>query len=356
MRATSLPVLNATTARLVDAVQANCDVADATHARERSLCTYLLAMREYFRWATDLPLGTAPDTASLGRWIAQHEERWEDLRANDAAIFQSLPLSEDIEAFAEDRVNDQLVSSSLVYGAGIGLFGAPLFFLADKESEVIRDGVRVIVTGRELARGVSAPPAMSRGDTVTVRRDALRRWLWTRLEGWQRRRRDDAFAAALHAHEGTDGLDSMLDRMADGEVESLVLHELGELQATRLLGPVWEDMLANVGDRKAELALRAVRDLLADCLVTLPALMEKSATASLLFWFANLDGHRRALAPELAAAYSSANARIDLPALEAAVHSGRERWRSEALELTAHWRAGGAAAVAPAALRLCNLP
>ena len=42
-------------AELVAAVQTNCDIADARHARDVSLCTYLLGMREFYRWEHDRP-------------------------------------------------------------------------------------------------------------------------------------------------------------------------------------------------------------------------------------------------------------------------------------------------------------
>lgn len=35
---------------LSTAVQHNCDIADAQHARNFTLCTYLLKMRELYRW------------------------------------------------------------------------------------------------------------------------------------------------------------------------------------------------------------------------------------------------------------------------------------------------------------------
>jgi hypothetical protein len=225
-----------------------------------------------------------------------------------------------------------------------------VFFLARLESEQRRDGVRVIVAGAELARGVTAPPAASRGGTIVVRTDALRRWLWTRAETTQRGRSDTAFARALLAY-GTDAADAV-DRMARGETESLVLHELGELQAGELLGTEWEDMLLDLHDRRAEVVLRAVRDLLADCLVTLPQLAARGATRSLLFWIANFDGMRRALAPELAAAFIRDSARMDLAALERAATDGRQRWRDLAFELLAAWRRGGARAVCQESARL----
>ncbi len=44
------PVSPGERARLARAVQTNCDIADAHHAADMTLCVYLLQMREYFRW------------------------------------------------------------------------------------------------------------------------------------------------------------------------------------------------------------------------------------------------------------------------------------------------------------------
>lgn len=40
---------------LVETVQKNCHIADANHARNLTMCTYLLEMREFFRWENELP-------------------------------------------------------------------------------------------------------------------------------------------------------------------------------------------------------------------------------------------------------------------------------------------------------------
>lgn len=339
-------------ARLVDTVQRNCDRADALHAREKSLCTYLLGMREYFRWAERLPLDALPDRTRLARWIAAREQAWDELRDRGDAGFEPLPLAAPLDAFDEAGANRALAAHGLVYGAGIGLFGAPLFFLAERESQQTRDDAQVIVAGRELARGIIAAPAASRDRTVLIRLDALRRWLWTRAEAAQRSR-ERPFVAALGAY-GAEDTAAVVERMARGEIETLVLHELGELRAGALLGAAWEDMLAHVDDRRAELALRALRDLLADCLVTLPQLVERDAHASLLFWFATFDGLRRALAPQIVAAYRAEDARVDLAALERAVQATREEALGAALELCAAWHDGGPAAVVEATRRLAG--
>jgi hypothetical protein len=327
---------------LATAVQFNCDLGDALHAREKSLCTYLLGMREYFRWSAGLPLGAAPDRGRLSEWISQREQRWDALRDHDAATYAELPLAGGIDPFDDARANRDLPAMGLVYGAGLGLFGAPMFVLAQCESDQLRDGVRVIVAGTELARGITAAPAVSRNNTILIRRDALRRWLWTRTETALRGPRDNAFALALRAYGADAGVEAAVVAMAKGEAETLVLHEMGELHAGHLLGTEWEAMLLDVGDRRTEVVLRAVRDLLADCLVTLPRLTARAATRSLLFWQANFDGLRRALAPELAESCRMESGGLEFDRLARAADSSRRVWEQHASDLLAGWRKGGA--------------
>lgn len=338
-------------APLVEVVQRNCDLADAQHAREKSMCTYLLDMREHYRWAASLPLGIAPDRTLLSDWIAQREQRWDHLAPGNADSFTPLPLGDGLDPFDEPGANSRLAERGLVYGAGIGLFGAPLFFLATQAAEQARDGARVIITEREWARGMAAPPAASRGTSVIVRRDALRRWLWTRFEAGSRRGTDNAFTAALRAYAVTDDAADTVDRMARGETETLILHELGELRAGARLGADWEEMIS-ASDRRTELVLRALRDLLADCALTLPALVERADDASLLFWIATFDGVRRQLAPELAASYCSESNRIDRAALSLAARSGENHWEERAQQLLDAWRGGGSTALARTASAL----
>ena len=86
-------------AALVQAVQTNCDIADARHAREVSLCTYLLGMREFFRWEHQLPYGASPPRDEVGRWITEREARWEQIADAD---FVAVPVAgHDFDAFDE---------------------------------------------------------------------------------------------------------------------------------------------------------------------------------------------------------------------------------------------------------------
>lgn len=285
--------------RLIAAVQRNCHIADARHAREMTLCTYLLEMREFYRWEAGIPLGDPLARPEVGAWLSEREELWETLVEDS---FGAVPVAGiDYEPFAVADINAQLVPQGLVYGAGIGRFGKPHFFLGRLERAEESDGLNVLVCECEYARDLTTMPAALQGGTVIVRREALRQWLWEKAEAWAMKQTPGALALALAAHGHAHDPHAALERMADAETETLILHERGEHAAGRLLGTAWEERLVCSSRRRAEILMRAVRDNLADCLVTLPVLIERQAWPSLWFWFANLDGMRRELFPALAA-------------------------------------------------------
>jgi hypothetical protein len=285
--------------RLVEAVQRNCHIADARHAREMTLCTYLLEMREFYRWEAGIPLGDPLARPEVGAWLNEREALWEGLAESE---FAALPLGDaEFDPFAVAEINRLLLPRGLVYGAGIGRFGKPHFFLGRLAHRETDGELEVLVCACEYARDLTAIPAALQGGTVIVRREALRQWLWEKAEAWALKRTDGYLARALAAHGHADDPQVALERMTDAETASVILHERGEHAAGRLLGPAWEEMLSGCARRRAEILIRAVRDNLADCLVTLPALVARQAWPQLWFWFANFDGMRRELFPALAA-------------------------------------------------------
>jgi hypothetical protein len=288
-------------AALVNAVQTNCDIADARHARDAGLCTYLLGMREFYRWEHQLPFGVSPPRDEVGRWITEREMRWEQIADED---FLVVPVAgREFDPFDAQQVNVALAGSGLVYGAGLGRFHKPHFFLGQLDRDEQRGEARLLVCGCEYARDVSAIPAASQGTTVIVRREALRQWLWEKAEGWNVKKQDGALKSALLAYGFDVDPQAAIERMTEDEIETLVLHEEGELAAGRLLGKGWSAKLDGFSGKRAELLARAVRDNLADCLVTLPSLLQRGAGDSLHFWFSTFDGIRRELFPQLVAAY-----------------------------------------------------
>jgi hypothetical protein len=339
---------------LIDSVQRNCHVADARHARDMTMCIYLLEMRDYYRWENELPPQQPAPRAEIGRWLSEREAFWDTLAEEP---YVDLPLAGAYhDPFASDQINRTLAPQSLLYGAGYGRFGRPHFYLARLLSDTQRDGARVRVCGCEYARDITAFPATLQGDAIVVRQEALRQWLAQKTEAWGLKHNDGAMKSAMDAYGFSAAPDESaiaLARMVEAETETLILHELGEFAVGQRLGRQWEEMLAGLDNRHAELQARAVRDHWADCRVTLPTLIDRQASASLHFWFANLDGYRLEIFPLAKSAYSAWRERGDNAPLQAAIARGCEHWQTQAERLLALWRRDGATAAADM-VRCCD--
>lgn len=318
---------------LIDTVQKNCTIADARHAREMTMCTFLLEMREYYRWEMEIPYGARLPKDELGDWLNARESLWDTVEEED---FAPLPLSEaGIDPFEADDINRALIPQGLVYSSGLGSFRKPHFVLAELKRAEVREGVQVLVAGCEYARDLIAPPAAMRGGAIFLRMDAVRRLLWNKYEEWQWKGKDTALGRAFAHYDFECDIERGLDRMAEAESEAMILHEIGEARAESLLGDDWNAMLGELSSRHAELLVRAVRDHLADCLVTLPTLLEREAAGSLHFYQANLSGLRRALFPALPQAYETWLGNRDVAPIAGLVRRGAAHWLDKARQLTA---------------------
>lgn len=309
---------------LVAAVQRNCDIADARHGRDAALCSYLLEMREYFRWEHGLPLAAAPNAQSLGRWVDEREALWATL---EAAEFAPLPVAgAQVDPFDSAAMNRALGDAGFVYGGGVGRYHRPHFFLAQRVRAERRDGLEVLVSGCELARDLAGGLGALRGTTIHVRADAVRRWLWQRVELWTARPLEGPLRAALDAFGYRPGDTDAFERVADAQVEAVILHELGEARAGAALGDAWEAMLGGFERAPAELLARAVRDNLADCLSTVPTLAERGEPGAIHLWCASFEGLRRELFPRLVAGYEAWQRDGDRAALREAAAAGAVHW------------------------------
>ena len=339
--------------RLAAAVQLNCDIADARHAADLTLCIYLLQMRELFRWERGLPFGAALGRDEIATWIAEREARWDALETRSFVRVPSFPgdaATDGIDPFDAEAVNATLRPLGLLYGAGLVGAGRPVFFVGELHDRQCRDGLEVLAAGRELARGLVAPPAALAGEgrgPIVLRRESLARWCWEKVEAASLRPQADGPLQALFAEHRLDcDFDAALPGWLDEAVEMLVLHELGEHRAGCRLGPDWGAMRLALGGRRAELYTRALRDHLADLEVTLPTLLDRGATAALHFWFANLDGVRELLFPGLAPAYAQWRGGDAGAALRRAIATGLAHFRALADEVLALHRGAGAPAAA----------
>ena len=316
---------------LVATVQRNCDISDAHHARNYTLCIYLLKMREYFRWEKGYGFGDSLPNSELGDWLTAREQLWQELEGND---FEPIPVDGDHhQPFEADRINRRLLPRGLVYSGGIGGFARAHFFLAKLHRQEQRDGCDILIAGEEFARDLTAPPAMSLGNTIFVRRQSIRRMLWEKVEEWRWNEAESPMSRAMAFYPFDEDLDTALEAMTEVELEAVVLHEMGESRAGVLLGTHWERLLEATLQSRSELVLRAARDHLADCAVTLPQLIREERVPSLHFYFANLAGMRKEIFPSLAEAYRIWCERNDLSVMRRVVEKGERHWRRLAEEL-----------------------
>jgi len=287
---------------LKESVQYNCSISDATHAGQYTLCIYLLKMREFYRWEQGLGFNDRIDNEKIGQWLTLQEEQWEQLESEPLAPVQVNGNS--FDAFDSDAINQLIIDSGLVYSAGYVLRGKPHFFLAELDQRLQQDDYQILISGKELARELSAPPALSQGRNIFIRSESLRRTIWEKVEESLWNKSESPLVRAIGCYDFKNRLEYSLQEMCDKEVKTLVAHEIGEIKAGNMIGAEsWRKLLGEVQGTPLELMLRALRDNLADCISTLPDLAEADDSARLHFFIATLSNMRQAIFPSLRSAY-----------------------------------------------------
>ena len=309
---------------ITQAVQTNCHIADAGFATDFTLCVYLMKMREFYRWEKGYGFADSLPQEEVGQWLRQREELWESLEETDYTPIRVADQS--FDPFDTAAINEQLLPLGYVDSGGLGYRTKPHFFLAKLEQQRNEDDFTILVSHDELARDLSSPPAMTLGKTIFIRREALRRLLWEKVEQWNWNKPDNPMARAIAMYDFKKDIDSSLDRMTDNELTAVLMHETGEVMAGNLLGEEWEAMLMALPRSRAEFMLRAIRDHLADALATLPYLVESDNEASIHFYLGNLSNMRKDLFPSLKTVYQDWLASRSLTPFKQIIDISHEHW------------------------------
>lgn len=305
-------------------VQHNCHISDAQYAGNYTLCIYLLKMREFYRWESQLPLTKTLSKDDIGQWLVQREAHWDDI--------DELPLSDlqingqTCNVFDSETINTLLESDNLIYSGGYGLYGKPVFFLGELLHKEKQDDYTLYITGKELARDLAAPPGMAQNKTVYIRRESLRRFIWEKVEESDWHTQENALSRALDCYNFKDNQLAALEKMTDNEVNTVLHHEIGEIQAGKILGDIWEEMLMDLPPSQGEIMARAVRDNIADMLSTLPELIKRNEPAQLNFYFANMSSMRKVIFPGLMSAYTHWLESHDTSKLSEIIPPARDHW------------------------------
>ena len=311
-------------------VQHNCHISDAKYAGDYTLCIYLLKMREYYRWEKTFAYKQTLSTDDIGQWLTQRENLWDEIENEDYAHIEL--NNGRYDPFNSASINDRLLEHGLVYSGGIGQKGKPHFFLAKLERIENHSDYQILISGEEYARDLTSPPAMSQGNTIFIRRESFKRMIWEKIEAWRWNKPENAMAQAMRCYDFDNEMEDSLEAMTNNELESAVLHEIGEIKAGTQL-PGWGEMMQDISFTQAEIMARAVRDHLADAISTLPSLIEQNNQASVHFYFGNLTHMRKHIFPSLQAAYQQWQTSNDIEPLKNAVKNSTNHWQNIASQM-----------------------
>ena len=155
--------------QLIDDVQLNCHISDARHAGNYTLCVYLLKMREFYRWEQQHAYSDQLSKEEIGQWLTRREELWDQVEDDD---YRQIHIAEQsFDPFESDVINQALnqtitqspvdSASKLIYSGGYGVKDKPHFFIAELEDKTEINDYTIYISGKEFARDLTSPPAMS---------------------------------------------------------------------------------------------------------------------------------------------------------------------------------------------------
>jgi hypothetical protein len=284
----------------------NCTISDARFAGHYSVCGLALRLRDLYKWEKGLEPWAEEDATVLLEWIGRKQEKWEELALQDFRFLDINGTSYD--PFDVRGINAALEPYGLLYGAGYVHGLKPTFFLARLKEARQVDGCQVHIVGQELARDLLTVPALSQEGHVLVRSESAKLFLWNQIFFIRKSGRDALLVALNALGLGESDLKdprTSLPALADGEIESYIYHELGEIRDPVFERATWQDVIATFPHTPVELLARAAKDMLADTneYGRLRYIIRQRKTASLALYVAFLDGLRKALFPELGEAF-----------------------------------------------------
>ncbi len=320
--------------QLINNVQLNCHISDARHAGNYTLCVYLLKMREFYRWEHQYSFSQRLSTDDIGTWLTGREALWNEIESKDYQLIKTDTAN--YEPFDSQAINQELVNNNLVYSGGYGIKDKPHFFLAELENTKSINGYTIYISGKEYARDLTSPPAMSHNKTIYIRRESFKRLIWERTDEWRWNKPENAMARAIRCYDFDNDLENALSRMTDNEIDAAILHEIGEIQAGEHLTG-WHQMMSDITFTTAEIMARAVRDHYADTLHTLPTIIKNNNQASIHFYFANLTNMRKHIFPSLIDAYNQWCENKNIDTIENTINNAVNHWQNMAKQmLTLH--------------------
>lgn len=291
---------------LIEQVRHNCSISDCRYAGTYSVCGLALRLRDLYKWEKDLEPWVEEDSSVVLEWIGEKEEEWDKLEGREFAPITA--AGKTFDPFDVQGLNSVIASHGLFYGAGYVQGLKPSFLLAELAETRQVDGYPVYVLGREHARDLLTVPALSQGNSILIRKESARIFLWNLIFFLKKSSRD-ALRFSLETYGVPDhdpkALKENFARICEDEVETYIYHELGEMKDADFDREVWRNIVASFPHSVIEFFVRAVKDILADTNEhgKLNYIIREKKAGSLGLYAAFLDGLREMLFPELSEAF-----------------------------------------------------
>lgn len=328
---------------LIEQIRHNCSISDSRYAGTFSMCGLALRLRDLYKWEKGLEPWVEEDSSLVLQWIGEKEEEWDRLAEQE---FAGITVGgKSFDPFDVERLNAVLAPEGLFYGAGYVQGLKPSFLLAELVETRQVEGFPVYVLGREHARDLLTVPALSQHNSILVRKEAARIFLWNSIFFLKKSGRE-ALRFALESYGVSDlrpqALKDNFAKICDDELEAYIYHELGELRGMDFDREAWRDLIATFPQSIIEFFVRGIKDLLADTndWGKLSYIVREKKISSLALHAAFLDGLRKELFPGLVIAFRNFKETRNWDHVEEARLSAYRSAQAHAEAITEIYRAG----------------
>jgi len=251
---------------IVNQIKMNCDVSDAAHRSDYSLCDILLRMRDLHHHENGLMPWETVDLHEHAEWVEKREDYWRSL---EAAPYQDLQFDEqELNPFDVVAINEQLEREKWVYGAEYGISKKPNFFLGKVQEKKEADGVTIWHVSDEMCRDLSPRFVMFHEKNIFIRIDLLRMFLYHHYRELDSSGADGLIRKCFLKYGITDETEEPTVRekvreMVNDLIVLLEWHSVSKIRNRRVYAE-WSRMLAGTFERTTELRLRDIQNFLAD--------------------------------------------------------------------------------------------
>ncbi len=283
-------------------MQDNIEISDASGSSIFSICGMALRLRDLNKWEKGLNPWEENDPKELVDWIDQKEQQWDII---EGQAFSSLPfMGKNYDPFDTCTINKRLSPFKLFYGAGYAHSLKPTFFLASIDQTFDLDGTPILILEKELLRDLLTLPALNQDDSIIVRRDAARLFLWDQMVYLKKSgQRFLHFALKQCGLPDTDikSRKTHFDSILSVQEQTYIHHEIGEINDVIFDRKIFRELVSQFPHSTVELLTRTTKDLLADTgpQSTLGHIISTRNAAGLGFYAAFQDGLFRPLFPQL---------------------------------------------------------